>query len=328
MKWLTIFVVAAGWLSAPNVESAETNLQFTGIRVLTNNEVALSIGFSNGPTYRISTSSELPSWANMVTLPGSGGSLSVTDSAAPYLSQRFYRVEPTPTNALTGDHLTTADGDVVIHPIFHATFVMSWKGKMIYNDPRPVNGFSYSTLPKADLILVSHDHSDHFSASTLNSLTNSNTVIVVSRIVYNNSSFNTSLKAMSILLTNGASANVMGLTVDAVPAYNFSGSTIYHPKGDGNGYILTIGGKRIYIAGDTQDTVELKALRNIDVAFLPMNLPFTMSVTNAAIAVREIRPGVVYPYHYDSGTVPGDVNDFKRRVGQDLGIEVRLRKFD
>jgi L-ascorbate metabolism protein UlaG (beta-lactamase superfamily) len=128
-------------------------------------------------------------------------------------------------------------------------------------------------------------------------------------------------------LANGGSTNYLGMTIDAIPAYNFTAS--YHPPGVGNGYVLTIAGKRLYMAGDTEDVPEMRALRNIDAAFLPMNLPFTMTVTNAASAVREFRPAVVYPYHYQgSGSTPGDINVFKRLVGQDLGIEVRLRHFD
>src|SRR2546426_7229609 len=117
MKWhLATFVVAASCFWGSLAKSAETNLQFTGIRVLTNKEVALTLGFSNGPTYRISASSDLSGWSNMVTFAGSGGRPSLTESAAPSLKQRFYPVEQKPTNALTGDHLTTTQGDMVFHP--------------------------------------------------------------------------------------------------------------------------------------------------------------------------------------------------------------------
>ena len=132
-----------------------------------------------------------------------------------------------------------------------------------------------------------------------------------------------SLRAITAVLGYGASTNVMGLQVQAVPAYNSN-----HPFGTGNGYVLTIGGRRIYIAGDTGDIPEMRTLSNIDVAFLPMNIPYTMPVSNAAAIVRDFRPRVVYPYHFrnQDGTF-ANLNDFKQRLGQDLAIEARLRKW-
>ena len=158
-----------------------------------------------------------------------------------------------------------------------------------------------------------------------NSVTNATTRIIAPSVVY--SGMTTALRAITTVLTNGMSTNYLGLKIDAIPAYNFTAS--YHPQGVGNGYVLTVANKRIYLAGDTEDIPDMRGLHNIDVAFLPMNLPFTMTVTNAASAVREFRPAVVYPYHYaGSGSTPGDVNVFKQLVGQDLGIEVRLRHFE
>src|SRR5437660_592249 len=133
------------------------------------------------------------------------------------------------------------------------------------------------------------------------------------------------LRAVTTVLTNGATTNVMGMRIDAIPAYNISNAN--HPLGVGNGYVLTIGGKRIYIAGDTEDVPAMRALQNIDVAFLSINRPYTMDVASAVSAAREFRPAVVYPYHYSPSTPVTDLNLFKRGVGQDLGIEVRLRKW-
>jgi L-ascorbate metabolism protein UlaG (beta-lactamase superfamily) len=301
---------------------AQTGPEFSGIRALTNKEVALTLTASNGVNHRIEASSNAAAWAGLVTLPGAGSSLQHTDSAAPYLRQRFYRAARlNGTNNLTGDHVNTTNGDVVIHPINHASFVMSWQGRMIYND---VVGSStlYAGLPKADLILVSHAHTDHFSSTTIDAVRGTNAIIIAPQAVYN--SLSTALRSNTIVLTNGASASVMGLTVDAVPAYN----PTYHPVGTGNGYVLTIADKRLYMSGDTGDIPEMRALRNIDVAFVAMNLPYTMNYTNAASAVREFRPKVVYPYHYSPSTpTVTDLNDFKRRVGQDVGVEVRLRKW-
>jgi L-ascorbate metabolism protein UlaG (beta-lactamase superfamily) len=191
---------------------------------------------------------------------------------------------------------------------------------MIYNDP--VGGATpYAGLPKADLILVSHSHGDHFDSATLNTVRGPSAVIIAPQAVFN--SLSTTLKALTTVLTNGASANVIGLTIEAVPAYNAN-----HPKGAGNGYVLTLGGKRIYMSGDTGNIAEMRALQDIDVAFVCMNLPFTMSVNDAATAVRAFRPKVVYPYHFrNQDGSQSSLTTFKRLVGADLGIEVRVRKW-
>jgi L-ascorbate metabolism protein UlaG (beta-lactamase superfamily) len=223
------------------------------------------------------------------------------------------------TAPITGDHLATTNGDLVIHPINHASFVMRWNGKTIYNDPVGAATL-YADVPRADLILITHIHSDHFSTTTLNSVTGATCIVHAPQAVAN--SMGASLRALTTVMTNNTSTNVLGIGIDAVPAYNAN-----HPLGTGNGYVLTLGGKRIYIAGDTGDIPEMRALTNIDVAFVPMNLPFTMSVSSAASAVRAFRPKTVYPYHYSPSTPTSDVNLFKSLVGADLGIEVRLRKW-
>jgi L-ascorbate metabolism protein UlaG (beta-lactamase superfamily) len=168
--------------------------------------------------------------------------------------------------------------------------------------------------------LISHEHGDHLDAAAITAVKQSGTVIIASAAVYNHASM-APHRGQTIVLANGSATNVLGIEIESVPAYNLTGQTIYHTKGHGNGYVLTIGGKRIYASGDTQDVPEMRALANIDVAFVCMNLPFTMTVEAAASAVREFRPRVVYPYHYSSS----DVNRFKQLVGTDLGIEVRLR---
>src|SRR6266576_1127867 len=183
--------------------------QFAPVQRLTNQEIFLQVTAPTGLNYRIETSTNLPNWGTLATFL-STGLIQHLDSAAPFLTQRFYRGEQLDvTNVLTGDHLATSDGDVVIHPVGHASFVMSWNGKMIYNDP--TNGATaYQSFPRADLILVSHLHNDHFSTNSM----------------------------------------------------------IYHPQGAGNGYVLTLGGKRLYMSGDTEDVPAMRALTNIDVAFV------------------------------------------------------------
>jgi L-ascorbate metabolism protein UlaG (beta-lactamase superfamily) len=301
---------------------AQEQPRFTNVRSLTNREIALTLSVSNRVNYQIDTSPNLQEWAPWVTLAATTSSLQVTDSAAPYLNQRLYRAQRlSATNVLTGDHLATADGDVVIHAVSHASFVMSWNGKMIYNDP--TDGASpYQSFPRADLILVSHDHGDHFSSSTIDAVRGSNALIVVPGYVYTNG-LSAAQKTRAVVLANGASINVMGLTIDAIPAYNSN-----HPLGRGNGYVLTIGGKRLYMSGDTGNIAEMRALTNIDVAFVCMNVPFTMTINEATNAVRAFRPQIVYPYHYrdQNGTLT-NASAFKQRLGTDAGVEVRLRKW-
>ena len=316
-------ILAAFSLSLALSTSGQTNFQFSNVRLLTNRELALTLTSSNAPFVRVDSSADLSAWQGLVTVPASNGSLSVTDTAAPYLSQRIYRAQQlTNVGTITGDHLATTNGEIVLHPISHATFLIGWQGKAIYNDP--TNGAAaFPGLPKADLILVTHAHTDHFNAATLEALRGPGCVIITSQTVYSQGSMTTALRAITAVLGYGASTNVMGLQVQAVPAYNS-----YHPINTGNGYVLTIGEKRIYIAGDTGDIPEMRSLSNIDIAFLPMNVPYTMPVSNAAAIVRDFRPRVVYPYHFrnQDGTF-ANLNDFKQRLGQDLGIEARLRKW-
>lgn len=313
---LAAVIVAQVWFICP----AKAQFKFTGVQPVTNWEVALRLSAPTGSVYRIDTTADLLSWMPLVLVTGAIDTVQYTDSAAPYLPWRFYRAEQLgDTNILLGDCLSTTNGDVVIRPLSHATFVMSWNGKMIYNDP--ASGISYTGLPKADVILIGHTHSDHFNTATIDTVRKTNTVIVASQSVYN--SLTATQKALTKVLRYGDSTNVLGLDVWAVPAYNS-----YHPYGDGNGYVLTIGDRRIYISGDTGDVPEIRGLTNIDVAFVCMNQPYTMTVSQATNVVRAIRPKVVYPYHYrDASGATTNAAFFKQQLGLDLGIEVRLRKW-
>jgi L-ascorbate metabolism protein UlaG (beta-lactamase superfamily) len=229
---------------------------------------------------------------------------------------------------LSGDRIDTVKGPLVIHPVRHASLVMQWNGKTIYVDP--VGGASpFAGLPKPDLVVVTHVHFDHFDPATLESLipAGGKPVIVAPKTVAEKIPETLQGRTTVKMLANGESAEVQGIAIEAVPAYNTTpGKEKFHPKGRDNGYLLTLGGKRLYIAGDTEGTPEMRALKDIDVAFLPMNLPYTMSVEKAAEAIREFRPKIVYPYHYRSGDgTKADFQQLKRLVGEGSGVEIRVR---
>jgi L-ascorbate metabolism protein UlaG (beta-lactamase superfamily) len=315
--------VALGWLGGAGSWPAQGAPEFTSLLHLTNREVRLQLNAAAGQRHRIEVSPDLRAWTGWMTFLGAGLNTH-TDSAAPYLESRYYRgLQLSDTNALTGDHVATEAGEVIIHPINHATLVLAWQGKMVYVDP--VGSASlYQGLPRADLILVTHDHSDHLSTSTLDAVRATNAAILAPSIVYGK--LTTSLRALTTVLANGDRTELWGLSVDAVPAYNLTAT--HHAQGVGNGYLLTLGNRRIYVSGDTEDTPEMRALTDVEVAFISMNQPYTMTVPKAVNATREFRPKVVYPYHYrNADSTYADLKTFKAQVGTDLGIEVRLRKW-
>ena len=220
---------------------------------------------------------------------------------------------------LSGDSLTTTKGDLVIHPINHATLALGWNNLTVYTDP--VGGADrFAGLPRPDLILLTDIHGDHFNVDTLKAVMTERTGLVAPAAVA--AQLPADLRARTAVLTNGETKTIRGLTIEAVPMYNTTPERAkYHTKGRGNGYVVAFADKRVYLSGDTEDIPEMRALKNIDVAFLCMNLPYTMTVEQAASAVREFRPKIVYPYHYRGS----DLEKFKKLVGEDAGVEVRLR---
>ncbi|WP_336056277.1 MBL fold metallo-hydrolase [Nitratireductor sp. CH_MIT9313-5] len=207
-----------------------------------------------------------------------------------------------------GDAYALEEGQVTIHPISHASFVMELPDRVIYVDP--VGGAAaYEGMPDADLILITHEHGDHYDAETLATLVGEETRLVTNPAVFE--MLGEDMKARATSMANGDSIEVDGLPIEAIPAYNITEERLkYHPKGRDNGYILTTGGKRIYIAGDTEDIPEMRALEDIYIAFVPMNLPYTMTIDQAASAVAEFQPDHVYPYHYRDS----DVEAFAEKV--------------
>jgi L-ascorbate metabolism protein UlaG (beta-lactamase superfamily) len=311
-------LTTACFIAVMAVAHAQTAL-FTNTTRLTNREILLRLNAPAGQPYRIDSSTNLMQWHPLLTLSSTGLNQHA-DSATPYLNRRYYRAQQlTGTTNVTGDYLITTNGDVLIHSVRHASIVFTWNGIVIYNDPDTFGTPLYTGLPKANLILISHEHTDHFDMPALNLVTNLNCVIIAPQVVYDGMSLQ--LRALTTVLTNGMTTNTLGMRIEAVPAYNSN-----HPRGRGNGYIVTMGGRRLYMSGDTGDTPEMRALPNIDMAFICMNLQFTMSTTQAVGVVRAMRPKVIYPYHY-SGSPAADLNWFKQQVSNDLAIEVRVRNW-
>ena len=202
--------------------------------------------------------------------------------------------------------------------IGHGTLMFRFEGKVIQVDPWGQLA-DYGKLPKADLVLVTHEHRDHLDLKAIEAVRKDGTVILASE---------TAAKQIkgAVVMKNGDVKSVLDIPVEAVPAYNLvhmrSPGVPYHPKGAGNGYILTFASKRVYIAGDTENTPEMKAIKDIDAAFLPMNLPFTMTPEMAADAARAFRPKILYPYHFGET----DVQKLATLLKDEKGIEVRIRQ--
>jgi L-ascorbate metabolism protein UlaG (beta-lactamase superfamily) len=222
-----------------------------------------------------------------------------------------------PQKAYQEDMVKTSGGELKITCIGHGTLMFSYSGKVIHVDPVS-SAADYAKLPKADLILVTHEHGDHLDAKAIQILSTDKTVLIASP---------SCAKALpnAAIMANGETKTVAGLKVEAVPAYNIankqpSGSP-FHPKGNGNGYVLTFGDKRVYVAGDSENTPEMKSLKQIDVAFLPMNLPYTMTPEMVADAAKAFRPKILYPYHFGNT----DTSILVSLLKSEPGIEVRIR---
>jgi L-ascorbate metabolism protein UlaG (beta-lactamase superfamily) len=211
-----------------------------------------------------------------------------------------------------------ADGDSLgITFIGHGTLMLSYGGKVIHIDPVGRSA-DYTTLPKADLVLVTHEHGDHLDPDAIAKISKEGIQIILPEESARQLGRGTVLK-------NGESKSIVGFGIEAVPAYNLvhkrDNGQPYHPKGRGNGYVITVGKLRVYVAGDTENTPEMKALKNIDIAFLPMNLPYTMTPAMVVDAAKAFRPKILYPYHY------GDTNveELIALMKGEKGIEVRIR---
>ena len=230
-----------------------------------------------------------------------------------------------PSRAMA-DQVATKKGFLTVQPITHGSVVLAWNGKTIYVDPYG-GAEAYAGLAAPDIILITDIHGDHLDPKTLAGLPVGKALMLVPRAVAEQ--LPAQYKAQVRILNNGQQLDTLGMRVAAIPMYNLPETAdSRHPKGRGNGYILTLGGKNVYLSGDTEATAEMRALKNIDVAFVCMNLPYTMDVNQAAQGVLAFKPGIVYPYHYRGQDGLSDVAKFQKTVqAANKKIEVRLRNW-
>ena len=219
------------------------------------------------------------------------------------------------------DEFTTASGKTVkFHALMHSCIRIQYDGKEIQIDPVSKLGnrsINYAAMPKADYIFVTHEHADHYDAAALKTLSADKTQLVMNKRCAD-------MYGSGKVMANGDKLQLADVSVEAVPAYNSTvGREQFHPKGRDNGYILTIDGLRIYIAGDTEDIPEMAQIKDIDIAFLPCNQPYTMTPDQLVRAAKVIKPKVLFPYHYgqtDLSSVPAQL--------EGTGIDVRIRHYE
>jgi L-ascorbate metabolism protein UlaG (beta-lactamase superfamily) len=224
------------------------------------------------------------------------------------------------------DRIDTRKGPLLVQPVGHASLVLTWDNKTIYVDPSG-GAEAFAGLAPPDLVLITDIHGDHCDTKTLAGLNTGKAIFVVPQAVADK--LGETAKAKVVVLPNGERTDLSGIAVTAVPMYNLPETPdSRHPKGRGNGYVVNLGGKNVYLSGDTEDIPEMRALQGIDVAFVCMNLPYTMDVDQASAAVLAFKPKIVYPYHYRGQNGLGDVESFKQKVAAgSKAIDVRLRNW-
>lgn len=231
----------------------------------------------------------------------------MTVSASSILAQDF-----------ESDTIKTSAGDLKMTFIGHGTLMFEFDGKVLHIDPWTQLA-DYSKMPKADIILLTHNHPDHLDLKALTQTRKEKCLVLLPENC-------ASQVEGGVILKNGDEKMVGGLKIEAFPAYNIvhvrGEGMPFHPKGEGNGYIITCGDKRVYVAGDTENTPEMKALEGIDIAFLPMNLPYTMTPEMAADAAKAFKPKILYPYHFGET----DTSKLLNLLKDSNEIEVRIRK--
>ncbi len=230
----------------------------------------------------------------------------------------FFLPAACPAGEFETDMIEASTGPIAITFLGHASLRMDFNEKRIYIDPVG-EAVDWTAMPKADIILITHEHRDHFDLKVVQQLLSDKTLVVVPKSC-------ASQYPEGIVMRNEDVKIVQGLKVEGVPAYNIvhkrSSGFPYHIKGVGNGYVITFGDRRVYVAGDTENIPEMKELSEIDIAFLPVNLPYTMTAEMAADAVRAIRPKIFYPYH----TGDTDLSELAELLKNQPDTEVRIRK--
>ena len=228
---------------------------------------------------------------------------------------------PVTTDTYEVDVFKTKSGKTVkLHALVHSSIRIEYDGKEIEIDPVTKLGnktINYNAMPKADYIFVTHEHGDHFDKEAIKQLTGDKTQLITNKRC-------AEMLGYGEIMINGQSSMFHNIKVEAVPAYNYSeGRTQFHPKGRDNGYILTIDGLRIYIAGDTEDIPEMQDIKDIDIAFMPCNQPYTMTTEQLVKAAKIVKPKVLFPYHYGQTDVKGIPSQLK-----ESGIDVRIRHYE
>lgn len=218
------------------------------------------------------------------------------------------------------DTIPTSKGDLRITFIGHGTLMFEFDGKVVHVDP--VSRYAdYSKMPKADVVLVTHEHGDHLDKNAIGKITKKDTIVVLTKECARR------LK-LGAVMKNGDTKTVKGMRIQAVPAYNIvhmrGPGRPYHPKGAGNGYVIAFGKTRVYVAGDTENIPEMADLAGVDCAFLPMNLPYTMTPEMVAAAARRLKPQILYPYHFGNT----DTSKLVELLKDVKGIEIRIRKMN
>lgn len=224
------------------------------------------------------------------------------------------------------DKISTSKGALTIQPLNHATLAMMWQNKAVYVDPNG-GAKTFEGIAAPDIVLITDIHGDHFNPETLKSIDLGKAKLIVPKAVADK--LPEDLKSKAVVLGNGEHSTHLEVHVAAIPMYNLPESPdSRHPKGRGNGYVITFADTKVYVSGDTQGIPEMRTLKDIDVAFVCMNLPYTMDINEAAESVLAFRPKVVYPYHYRGQNGLSDTEAFRQLVNDKDGtIEVRLRNW-
>ena len=208
----------------------------------------------------------------------------------------------------------TSLGDLKITPTVHGSLFFEFQNKVIHVDP--ISRTDYSKFPKGDIFLFTHHHGDHVEVELIDKLKKPDSIFIGTELCNE--------QIPCIVMRNGDTKEIEGLKIEAVPAYNLvrerSPGVKFHPKGEGNGYVITFGDKRVYIAGDTEGIPEMKELKDIDIAFIPINLPYTMTPEEAVDIIKQFRPRVVIPYHQGQS----DPNEVARLLEDEKDIEIRV----